>query len=125
MEVNQTRYGILVTRAFPRKQSGLCQQNGVLVVAPELAHHVAAVLREAAVELARTRLPREAMEAKTWEVYHYLQSDEFKNALTTIQGRINELRSVLDKERGMHEGWWREREQRAGRVPRAIAPASR
>jgi hypothetical protein len=121
MEVNQTRYGILVTRAFPRKQSGLCQQNGVLVVAPELAHHVAAVLREAAVELARTRLPREAMEAKTWEVYHYLQSDEFKNALTTIQGRINELRSVLDKERGMHEGWWRDREQHYAMIARQAA----
>jgi hypothetical protein len=121
MESNQTRYGVLVTRSFPRKQSGLCQQNGVLVVAPELAHHVAAVLREAAVELARARLPKEGMEAKASEIYRYLQSDEFKSALTTIQGRINELRSVLDKERGMHEGWWQDREQHYAMIARQAA----
>jgi hypothetical protein len=121
MESNQTRYGILVTRAFPRKQSGLCQQNGVLIVAPELAHHVAAILRETAVELARARLPKEAVEAKTREVYRYLQSEEFKSALTIIQDRINELRSVLDREKGAHQGWWGVREKHYGTIARQAA----
>lgn len=118
MELNQTRYGILVTRAFPRGQSGLCQQAGVLIVAPELAHHVAAVLRDTAVELARARVPKEAMEAKMWEIYRYLQSDEFKSALATIQNRINDLRSALNKERVTHEASWIDRDQHYAAIAR-------
>jgi len=118
MEATGTRYGLLVTRTLPSGATGLCEQKGILVVAPHLAQVVASILREMIVELARARLPEEDRAAKTWEVFRYLQSDEFKSAVETIGDRVRELRVLLEREKSQHHGWWEKREQHYTTVAR-------
>jgi hypothetical protein len=76
----------------------MCIVDGVIVAAPQFAHHLASILRDAVVELSRAKLSEKGKEEKTQEVYRYLRSEEFKNAL-----------QVIDGERRNCEGNWREK----------------
>lgn len=118
MELHGTRYGMLVTRALPPRQSGLCTVDGVTVVSPELAHHVVGILRQVIVELAAAELSEERKQEKTQEIYRYLRSDDFKTALQSMDDRTRELRKSLEREKSSHEGWWQTREQHYSAIAR-------
>ncbi len=51
----------------------------------------------------------------------YLRSEEFKNALQTIENRTKELRDSLEREKSSHEGWWNRREQHYAAIAREAA----
>lgn len=118
MEKQDTRYGVLVSRALPPRQSGLCIRDGVIVVAPDLTHHIATILREMIVELSRAAASEERKQEKTQEVYEYLRSEDFKAAMHSIETRTNELRTALDRERSSHANWWQSREQAYNAIAR-------
>ncbi|MBN1771103.1 MAG: DUF2130 domain-containing protein [Deltaproteobacteria bacterium] len=118
MEEHETKYGLLVSRKFPRNRSGFCTANGVLVVEPHLAVQVASVLRDAIIALGRARMSETGKAAKTEEIYRYLRSDDFSNAISRIDDKIKELRASLEKEKSGHDGWWRTREQSYGTILR-------
>jgi hypothetical protein len=124
MEVHETRYGVLVSRALPPRQSGLCIIDGVIVTAPDLAHHIAAILRDLIIELSRVNLSEERKREKTHEVYRYLRSEEFKSAMHSIETRTTELRTSLEREKSSHDGWWQLREQHYGAIARQSAGIS-
>lgn len=111
METHDTRYGVLISRKLPRKAAGICTANKVLVSEPHLAVQLASVLRDAVVALGRARMSEDGKAAKTEEIYRYLCSDDFSNAISRIDDKIKELRGSLEKERSSHDGWWRAREQ--------------
>ena len=121
MELHGTRYGLLVSRVLPPRQSGLCVVDGVIVAAPEFAHHLASIMRGASVELFRAHLSEQGKAEKTQEVYRYLRSQEFKNALQVIEDRTKELRGELEREKSSHEGWWTRREQHYAAIARQTA----
>jgi hypothetical protein len=68
-------------------------------------------LRDAVVGVHRARLSQDGTLKKTVEIYEYLRSDAFGNAIARIQDRIVRNRTVLDRERSAHLSWWREREE--------------
>jgi len=121
MEVHETRYGVLVSRALPPRQSGLCTVDGVIVTAPDLAHHIAGILRDLIIELSRVNLSEERKREKTHEVYRYLRSEEFKSAMHSIEARTKELRTSLEREKSSHDGWWQLREQHYSAIARQSA----
>ncbi len=121
MEVQGTRCGLLVSRVLPPSQSGICIVDGVIVAAPQFAHHLASILRDAVVELSRVQLSEQGKAEKTQEVYRYLRSEEFKNALQVIDSRTKELRGELEREKSNHEGCWTRREQHYAAIARQTA----
>ena len=121
MEAHETKCGLLVSRVLPPRHSGLCVLDGVIVAAPQFAHHLAAILRDAVVELSRVQLSEQGKAEKTEEVYRYLRSQEFKNALQVIDSRTKELRGELEREKSNHEGCWTRREQHYAAIARQTA----
>ena len=99
----------------------MCIVDGVIIAAPQFAHHIASILRDAIVELSRVQLSEQGKAEKTQEVYRYLRSEEFKNALQVIDGRTRELRADLEKEKSNHEGCWTRREQHYAAIARQTA----
>jgi hypothetical protein len=124
METHGTRCGILVSRVLPPRQSGMCVVDGVIIAAPQFAHHIASILRDAVVELSRTQLSEQGKAEKTQEVYRYLRSEEFKNALQVIDCRTKELRADLEREKSQHEGSWTRREQHYSAIARQTVGVS-
>lgn len=118
MESNRTRWGLLVSRALPPRQSGFCLVDGVIVTTPHLAQYLVRILRNVIVELTRAQLSEDGKAAKTDEVYSYLRSDDFKNALQAIAERTKELRTSLEREKASHEGWWQLREANYSAIAR-------
>lgn len=124
METHGTRYGILVSRVLPPKQSGCCLREGVIVSVAHLAHHLAAIVRETIVEIARAQLSEEGKAEKTQEVYRYLRGEEFRSALLAVEERTKELRTSLEREKSSHETWWNVREQHYGIIARHTSGVS-
>jgi hypothetical protein len=121
MEAHGTRCGVLVSRVLPSRQSGMCVIDGVIVMSPQFAHHIASILRDSIVELSRVKLSEQGKAEKTQEVYRYLRSEEFKNSLQVIEGRTKELRADLEREKSHHTSCWTRREQHYGAIARQNA----
>jgi hypothetical protein len=95
--------------------------HGVVVTAPHVVHHVAAIMREMIIELSRAQLSEEGKAEKTEEVYRYLRSEEFKSALNVVESRTRELRQSLEREKSSHETWWNLRDQSYSAIARQTA----
>jgi hypothetical protein len=121
MEAHNTRYGILVTRIFPKRRSGLCILGGVILVAPEIAVDVAAIVRAGIIAISRLSSSEEGKERKVAALFAYIRSDDFVNAMQLVQAKLAELREHLARERSNHEGWWRMREQHYATIARATS----
>lgn len=120
MAQHDTRHGLLVSRCLPQRASGFVVTNGVLAVEPHLAASLAGILRRAIVELAQARLSESGKAAKTAELYEYLRSDDFGNAIRRVKDKVQELRDSLAKEKSHHETWWNTREQHYASVLREV-----
>lgn len=118
MVKHDTRYGLLVSRKLPQRASGFVMNNGVLAVEPHLAASLAGILRKAIVELAQAHLSEDGKAAKTAELYEYLRSEDFANALQRIKDKVQELNDSLSKERSHHQTWWNTRTQHYATVLR-------
>jgi hypothetical protein len=118
MEMHGTPYGVLVTRSLPAKASGMCVLGGVIVTEPAIATQVVAVLREGIVAIARLRLSEEGKAGKSAALFDYMRSQEFTTAIRRVQEKIAELRNGLAREKSLHDGWWRAREQHYGGILR-------
>ncbi|MBL8918115.1 MAG: DUF2130 domain-containing protein [Myxococcaceae bacterium] len=120
MALHETRHGLLVSRALPLRSTGFVVTNGVLAVEPHLAASLAGIQRKAIVELAQARLSEDGKAAKTAELYEYLRSNDFGNAIRRVTDKVQELRDSLAKERSHHETWWNTREQHYATVLREV-----
>jgi hypothetical protein len=99
--------------------------NGVLAVEPHLAASLASILRRAIVELAQARISEDGKAAKTAELYEYLRSDDFGNAIGRVTDKVHDLRESLAKEKSHHETWWNTREQHYATVLREVTGIDR
>jgi hypothetical protein len=86
-------------------------RDDVFIVAPHLAASVARIMRDAIVGINRARISEEGKAQKTTEIYDYLRSDAFANAIARINDRIVRNRTLLEQERSLHVRWWSEREE--------------
>jgi hypothetical protein len=103
-------YGVLVTTAFKKGTAGFMVADGVMVVHPFGAVHIAGVLRHSLIELNSQRASVLELNERTKLMMRYIQSDEFKSSVEDSIHRTRLLAESLVKEKKSHEGVWRERE---------------
>lgn len=104
-------YLVVITRAFPRNEKWICVRDGVVIVHPSRLVHVAHVLRRMVEEVYRAGLTAEGQTMKTQELYGYLSSDEFREAVEALGADADTLDDLLSKERKWHEGQWAKRQR--------------
>ena len=104
-------YLVVITRAFPRNEKWIAVRTGVVIVHPSRLVHVAHVLRRMVEEVYRAGLTAEGQAMKTQELYGYLSSEEFREAVGALGADADELADMLSKERTWHEGQWAKRQR--------------
>lgn len=97
---------VIVTRAFPPKEKGLCVVKGIPVIAAHMAVPFAAVIREGVTEIAKLRLSSNASSEKLSELYEYIVGDKFRTRFKEMEECIACLREFQQKERTWHENAW-------------------
>jgi hypothetical protein len=106
----QTRYNtpyvLIVTRAFPRGERGLCARKDIPIIEPRMACSLAAILRDGIVEIGNMRLSNNARDGKAQELFNYVLSDDFTTRFRQIRDSVNALREQQNKERDWHENAW-------------------
>jgi len=102
----ETPHVLIVTRAFPGKQKGLCVEKGIPVVEKRMAISLAIVIREAVIEIARLKLTDSDRDEKSQELFDYIVGDKFVTRFREIAEGVASLRSQQQKERNWHENAW-------------------
>jgi len=111
-----TPYVMVATRVMPRKQKGLCVVSGIPVVEPRMAVPLAAIIREAVLEIGQMRLSSQGRGLKAQRLFDYIIGDEFGARFRGIAEAIAELRDQQEKERDWHEGAWKKRTDLHGTI---------
>lgn len=106
-----TPYVVLVSRTFPKKEKELAWRDGVVVVSPERAVALAHVIRRWVIQVHRAGISGENSARKTEELYHYVRSQEFRQALSDIVEISEKLNRLLEQERRQHTRLWSRREE--------------
>lgn len=106
----KTPYVVLVVRTLPRKHRHFYVDDGIPVVQPEGALHVAEIIRRMAVEVHKAGLSGTDREQKTSELYEDLSGEEFQGTFADLIEVSTKLQTALQKERDWHEGVWARRE---------------
>jgi len=102
----ETPHVLIVTRAFPGKQKGLCVEKGIPVIERRIAISLATVIREAVIEIARLKLTDSARDEKSQELFDYIVGDKFVTRFREIAEGVASLRNQQQKERSWHENAW-------------------
>jgi len=102
-------HGIIVASAFPRKESGFCIKDGVVVIPPKQVVYIADILRNHMVQLHRQGLSKQERAAKMVALFAYMGGSEFSARLNEALGRITLLQDMDVKERKAHEAVWKAR----------------
>ena len=110
-KAHRTHFLLLVTRALPRGEKGMCVRDGVLVADADHAVHVARILRQMVIETHRAGLSGKDRAGKTARLYDYLTGDEFREEFASVVAASEKLNGMLEKERSAHERLWAKRKQ--------------
>ena len=102
----ETPHVLIVTRAFPGKQKGLCVEKGIPVIEKRIAISLATVIREAVIEISRLKLTDSARDEKSQELFDYIVGDKFVSRFREIAEGVASLRNQQQKERSWHENAW-------------------
>jgi hypothetical protein len=102
----ETPHILIVTRAFPAKQKGLCVINSIPLVEPRMAIALAAIIRDGAIEIAKLRLSDTARATKAQELFDYIISDKFRTRFGEMAESVGLLREHQLHEREWHENAW-------------------
>ena len=111
-----TPYVMIVSRALPRKQRGLCVVNRLPVIEPSGAVALASVIREGIIEVAKLRLTRTGTNEKAQELFGYVIGDEFRTRFSAIYEAANELKSLQQTEPNWHERHWANESEMHSRI---------
>lgn len=101
-----TPHVLIVTRAFPPKNKGLCIVSGVPVVDKRMATAMASVIREGIIEIAKLRLSGKSSDEKSQELYKYIVGDGFCTRFRELAECVTSLREQQQQERTSHERMW-------------------
>jgi hypothetical protein len=102
----ETPHVMIVTRAFPCKQKGLCVEKGIPVVEKGMVISLATVIREGVIEIAKLRLSDSVRDEKAQELFDYVVGDRFVTRFRVMAEGIASLRDQQQKERTWHENAW-------------------
>ncbi|EWS99577.1 hypothetical protein N865_01265 [Intrasporangium oryzae NRRL B-24470] len=112
-DLHHAQYAVLVTHAFPSKESRpLFVRDNVIVVEPDRDRvvAVASLLRSLAIEIARAQSRTTDRSAAT-QLFDYVKSADFHHAVQFVYDARKRLESLLQKEQRSHQKDWAAREK--------------
>jgi hypothetical protein len=102
-------YGVLVTHAMKKGTAGFWVEDGILVVHPFGAVHVAGVLRGSMIELFATDITAREANRRAMALMDYMRGDDFKRLVEDTIFRTRQLYEGLKKEIRNHKKIWMQR----------------
>lgn len=102
-------YGILVSFASKKNTQGFYVDNGIIVVHPYGAIHIAQVLRNSILEAHSLKLDHKQLEERSQKLMDFIKSDDFKNSVDNTIYRTHELAKMLIDEFKEHKKMWEKR----------------
>lgn len=102
----ETPHVMVVSRVFPGKQKGFCIEKGIPVVEKAMAIALAAVIREAVIEIAELKVSDSVRDERSQELFDYIVGDKFVTRFRDIAEGVTSLRTQQQKERTFHENAW-------------------
>ncbi len=107
---------ILVSQVLPKGADTFEIVDGVWVTTPKTVLPVAAVLRDALLQIGMARQSMEGQQTKTEMVYQYLTGPRFRQRVEAIVEAFSSMKSDLDRERRAIMKQWSKREEQIERV---------
>ena len=80
--------------------------SNIPVVEPVLAVHLAEVIRQGILKIAKLRLTNVNADEKAAELFAYVISDEFQTRFRSMADAVASLKGLQDSERTWHEKQW-------------------
>jgi hypothetical protein len=105
----KAHFAVLVTTGKRRGFSGLCQERGVLVVAPLGTVALVSLLREHLIEMQRSNIAIERRAAIAQGLLKFVTSPEFSNPIEKIVRTSSQLQEILKDEVRGHQRVWKKR----------------
>lgn len=107
---------VLVSEALPEGIQSFAQLDGVWVVSPTAAVHLAGVLRTLLLHVCQIRLATVSVDKKMEALHTYLTGTEFRQRVEAIVEAFVCLKGDLDKEKRAAIKTWAKREKELDRV---------
>jgi hypothetical protein len=107
---------VIVSHALPKDVEVVDLVDGVWVTCPRTIVPLAVALRQALVELARSRQAGEGQQTKMELVYHYLTGPRFRHRVQSIVEKFDEMQQDLERERKTMTRLWAKREEQIREV---------
>jgi hypothetical protein len=110
--MHSTPYLILVSSAFPKKANKdlFVHDDEVIVVQPQHAPHLVAIVRRMVIEAHRAGLTTEGQGQKASQLLEYLKGEGFRQNFDSILRAADDLSDLLRTEKNTHEKTWTRRE---------------
>ncbi len=112
---------VIVTQALPKGIETFGHVDGVWVTSTRTFLPLAVALRHTLLELSLARQAGEGQQSKMEMVYHYLTGPRFRQRVTAIIEKFEEMQSDLTKERATMTKLWARREMQIQSVLSATA----
>ena len=112
---------VIVTQALPKGVETFGHVDGVWVTSTRTFLPLAVALRHTLLELALARQAGEGQQTKMELVYHYLPGPRFRQRVTAIIEKFEEMQADLTKERAAMTKLWAKREMQIQAVLSATA----
>ena len=112
----KTPHVILVTRAFPKGEKYFAVRDEIVLVNKSLLKYASEIVRKAIKDLASEQLSKKGKQKKMKDLYTYINSAEFKERMGGINDEVDELQSILKKERTWHRSKWNQQEEHINEI---------
>ena len=112
----RAQVAVLVSAVLPKGVEHFAQVEGVWVCGTAVAVPMAALLRQALIDVAGARASAEGVQTKTDLVYEYITGGRFKQRVEAIIEAFTTMREDLDTERKFVMRQWAKRETQIGNV---------
>lgn len=108
--------GVIVSEALPDPDRSLTEIDGIWVTSLDVAPDLAAILRDAVIQVASARGVRARRDDLKGLAYDYLSGPEFVARVRAILENARNMRGTLDTERRALQARWSEREKQIDSV---------
>ena len=111
-----TPYIFIVSTVFPPKFQAPGILKGIILTDFKTAPFIARLIRENLIELSKRDYSQGERNLKEEMLFQYIQTDEFRERIVSIQNSLYRLEDLLAKEKSSHSNVWVQREQEYHRI---------
>jgi hypothetical protein len=114
-------HAVLATHAFPKDKKQLHIDNGVVIANPARAVVIAMLLRQHLVQMHSLKVSNTERASKTEELYSFINSERFRQFLSTITRGVEQLEALQVAEKKAHESSWKKQGELFRTIVRSCA----